>query len=357
MQTRHPGKHRGERHFAQKQLGEGTPISPARFWQIDLEPDPVLDSAPLAGTMRLAMSPPIPIPGLYESNLGGWPPRDEKMKLMETPKVTTAPAGGRSALLIALCLTFSIWLCSFASPLGAQNLLQFEVSGAAQPGGTIVVGLTLDHEAPLRVWEVSVCHPGLERVDLGFGTGVAFQATFVDQEFVYLEETSAESFASSGTFSAPAFYLPATVGREIHHMEFTTTSSGLFGLSLCENNLGGVDWVNRISGPVIPGQPVFVEPDLQSAILEFYGPFVRGDCQVDGVLGLTDALHLLLGLFLGGDIGSCPDACDIDADGELAISDALALLNYLFTAGPPPQAPNECASPTTYPLGCVQGCP
>ena len=137
----------------------------------------------------------------------------------------------RTLLLLNALVVSTLFISTIAE---AQNQLEFEVSGPIQPGEVVTVGLILDHELPLRTWEVSVCHPGLELLELSFGVGVQFQATFVDQDFFYLEEIGSEAFAASGTFSAPAFYLPITSDREIHRMEFTTDSSGLFGISLCQ---------------------------------------------------------------------------------------------------------------------------
>ena len=89
--------------------------------------------------------------------------------------------------------------------------------------------------------------------------------------------------------------------------------------------------------------------------------FVRGDCNADATKNIADAIFLLTGLFGGGDLGSCDDACDMNDDGLLNIADAVAGLNALFGGGVTPPPTDACGlDPTdTDPLDCVAhaGCP
>ncbi len=83
--------------------------------------------------------------------------------------------------------------------------------------------------------------------------------------------------------------------------------------------------------------------------------FRRGDSNADSRIDLSDAIHMLMGLFMGGEQPSCQDASDFNDDGALDISDPLATLGYLFTNGSAPAAPGEqCGSDLTPDaLGCT----
>lgn len=88
--------------------------------------------------------------------------------------------------------------------------------------------------------------------------------------------------------------------------------------------------------------------------------FVRGDCNVDGVLDIGDAVSALAFLFVTGE-PACDSACDANDDEMFDISDAIFSLSHLFTSGPPPAAPfPDCGSdPTAGALTCssFSACP
>ena len=81
--------------------------------------------------------------------------------------------------------------------------------------------------------------------------------------------------------------------------------------------------------------------------------FVRGESNGDGSVDVSDAIHILLGLFFGQS-RNCDDAQDVNDDGNVDISDPTALLNYLFQAKPQPAIPFPRAGtdPTPDDLGC-----
>jgi len=89
--------------------------------------------------------------------------------------------------------------------------------------------------------------------------------------------------------------------------------------------------------------------------------FVRGDSNLDGALDVSDAIHMLRFLFLGGVDLTCRAAADVDDNGANQLSDSVGLLHYLFLGGLPPQAPwPSCgADPTTDGVDCAgyPGCP
>ena len=68
-------------------------------------------------------------------------------------------------------------------------------------------------------------------------------------------------------------------------------------------------------------------------------PFLRGDTNGNGVLGMSDAQLTLTYLFANAEPPYCLDTADINDDGILQLLDALLLLDYLFTNGAPPAPP------------------
>ncbi len=82
--------------------------------------------------------------------------------------------------------------------------------------------------------------------------------------------------------------------------------------------------------------------------------FRRGDANNDESVDISDAIRVLVFLFLGGVEISCLGAADIDDGGAVDISDPIYLLYYLFIKPPPPPAPfPHCdVDPTADNLPC-----
>src|SRR5262245_60638191 len=83
-------------------------------------------------------------------------------------------------------------------------------------------------------------------------------------------------------------------------------------------------------------------------------PFRRGDSNGDGTVDLSDAVHLLDWLFLGGEVPGCLDASDGNGDRTHDLTDAVYLLGYLFLSGPVPPAsgPADCGPAVEPGPGC-----
>lgn len=99
-----------------------------------------------------------------------------------------------------------------------------------------------------------------------------------------------------------------------------------------------------------PGRTGWYRPEDEPPV-----HFLRGDTDRSGGLNLTDAIHLLNGLFRSGPPPTCPDAADANDDGTLDISDAVRLLGHLFLGAGPLPAPFPDAGPDPTPddpLGC-----
>jgi YVTN family beta-propeller protein len=86
-------------------------------------------------------------------------------------------------------------------------------------------------------------------------------------------------------------------------------------------------------------------------------PFLRGDSNEDGIVNISDPIHTLAFLFLGGPGPACMKAADSNDDGILNISDPIFTLAALFTGGatiPPPfPQPGEDPTPDDLPCGVV----
>ena len=89
--------------------------------------------------------------------------------------------------------------------------------------------------------------------------------------------------------------------------------------------------------------------------------FRRGDSNHDGILNLSDGVHILGALFLGPPGFDCEDASDSNNDGTLDLSDAVSIFNYLFLGGfaPPSPGPTHCGpDPVAQDgLGCLTYAP
>ncbi len=91
---------------------------------------------------------------------------------------------------------------------------------------------------------------------------------------------------------------------------------------------------------------------LLSADLEF----IRGDCDEDGKLSITDPIRILGFLFLGKpELVECQDAADANDSGRVDISDPIYILNHLYKDGPtlPPPFPGCGLDPTADGIDCA----
>ena len=85
--------------------------------------------------------------------------------------------------------------------------------------------------------------------------------------------------------------------------------------------------------------------------------FLRGDCNDDGNVNISDAVCILNWLFLEGAVPPCIAATNVDGVGQVNLTDALYLLNYLFLNGAAPPVPFPDCGPGALvadeELGCA----
>jgi hypothetical protein len=94
-------------------------------------------------------------------------------------------------------------------------------------------------------------------------------------------------------------------------------------------------------------------------LLETSVPFIRGDADGSGEIDLSDAINILLYLFLGIGFPDCLSALDADGNGFLELTDAIAVLEHLFITGQPLPPPfPACAPAEDSPFWCKKArCP
>lgn len=126
-------------------------------------------------------------------------------------------------------------------------------------------------------------------------------------------------------------------------------------------------WDNSIGNPPVENSVVaegqsFSTDFVHGTILlvpEPGVPFLRGDCNGDGVINIVDPIFLGMALFSGAGPIACEAACDFNADGVLNIADGAYGFHYLFAGGPPPPGPFPVCGIDQNGLDCVSftGCP
>ena len=92
-------------------------------------------------------------------------------------------------------------------------------------------------------------------------------------------------------------------------------------------------------------------------------PFIRGDGNGDGNIGVADVIYILAYIFQGGP-GPCLDALDANDDQSVSITDAYQLVCWMFCADapsppPPPPYPHCYTDIFGNSIGCdsVMTCP
>ena len=97
-----------------------------------------------------------------------------------------------------------------------------------------------------------------------------------------------------------------------------------------------------------------VEQD--ACFVELGTPILRGDCNDDGEVNVSDAACALDWLFAGAAEPGCVAELNTNGDGNVDITDPVSLLNFLFAGGPAPVAPFPDCGPGTLPADEQHGC-
>ena len=74
-------------------------------------------------------------------------------------------------------------------------------------------------------------------------------------------------------------------------------------------------------------------------VIPNFNGFIRGDCNVDGAVDISDALCVLFDRFVPGSQTTCASTLDADDSGAADVADIVFLLEYLFRQGSAPPSP------------------
>ncbi len=228
-----------------------------------------------------------------------------------------------------------------AGPAGTSltgwRVVAYNGNDGSEYDEVLLTGLTIDSESAGygAIW---LSLTGLQN---GSPDGLALiDDTGAVREFLSYEGVfTASEGAASGLVSEDILVNEdglTAVGESLQRVGTGTTSS--------EFSWTGPSTHSR--GSLNDGQSIPAAPGVE---------FIRGDCNIDGFLGIGDALSLLNYLFASGP-ATCLDACDPSDDDQILINDPLTLLNYLFASAPAPSAPFPGCGPDptgTTDLGCV----
>ncbi len=117
-------------------------------------------------------------------------------------------------------------------------------------------------------------------------------------------------------------------------------SSGILQLGAGENleiAAGATSVTAEGVGPEVPEFAIVFRNDDGYFSDRFFPPcsvrpavFLRGDCNSDGGVNISDAIFQLNHLYLGRERWYCDDACDANDDGRTNLSDAVTIIGYVF---------------------------
>jgi hypothetical protein len=115
------------------------------------------------------------------------------------------------------------------------------------------------------------------------------------------------------------------------------------------------NWAASAGGGT-PGAPNDVFVPIAGGCVAGEAAFLRGDCNADGLVTISDPIRHLLASFAGASV-PCWAACDVNGDGATSgVGDPIYLLGYLFDAGLPPPAPFPACGVSQRPSDVTVGC-
>jgi hypothetical protein len=87
---------------------------------------------------------------------------------------------------------------------------------------------------------------------------------------------------------------------------------------------------------VISSDPYDAEATCQFDVIVTENPGLCGDANSDGNVNVSDAVHIINFIFIGGDPPDPMDNGNVNCDGSVNISDAVWIINYVFIGGAEP---------------------
>jgi hypothetical protein len=181
------------------------------------------------------------------------------------------------------------------------------------------------------------------RTPIPWGTGTFTDFSIRPQQFA--ASSGAVLFRALGTDGQQGVYFAR--GSQIEKV--IDVSDTLDGKELTALDIGP----EALRGSVLAFTATFA--DGSSAIYVGSPVFLRGDTNSDGEADLSDALSILIHLFVAAPARlPCLKSEDVDDDGDVTLGDAIWILRFLFLSGAAPPLPfPRCGSDLTPDgLGC-----
>lgn len=110
-------------------------------------------------------------------------------------------------------------------------------------------------------------------------------------------------------------------------------------LTFLDQTFGDPPVFNSVIIGGVPVTPILIDEPF--TVAPFDVPFIRGDCNSDGLFDVADAIYIINFLFQSGPEAVCEEACNVNGTGSAMadVSDAIYIFDYQFFDGPPPPSP------------------
>ena len=206
------------------------------------------------------------------------------------------------------------------------------------PGRSEVFGIPFEHSAP----------EGLSKWSQAAGGDALI--TNVDVDHLVPESFGSDKDGLIGFFVGDAGQRYFMLTNLWHAANTSANDTGLTFAVDFDDNVDELLVLNRSTGeqeavPLVDHRLTVALPGGTGNLYKYNtGDFVvpekrvlRGDCNGDEFVDISDATFYLRSLFSGGEKPDCPDACSTNGDTVNDVSDAVFLLLFLFRGGPAPQ--------------------
>ena len=223
--------------------------------------------------------------------------------------------------------------------------------------------------------------PGFPSETQGFSMGMEHDPSLLTVESVSWNEDLGFSPDFEGTNTSPpngwttgvvfsftgVNVLVFETATAVLNVEYSTNGSVLEGLE--DPTTTALMWSNQLGSPPVVNVVVVggasIEPGLVDGSVTLFPqyappdtPFVRGNCNGDGVIDIADGIWILNELFQSGPTASCAEACDANSDNMLDSGDAIYIISYRLLSGPVPSAPfPDCGTEEGADCGAASYCP
>lgn len=231
------------------------------------------------------------------------------------------------------------------------------------PESSEVVTVKLySEEIPVQGWSFALCHTAqaAEVIEMRAAPELEEIVRGEPPEFVLNDTAPADPFVAVrqavifGSGLDPITLGPFPEGLPVLGIRYRVLQED--NLKFCDS-VGNIGFDNHV---MVDGIGYIPQTRLGAKLVRgaLGSRFLRGDADLDGRLNMTDAVVILMTLFLGRAPLPCLDAADANDVGRVDISDPIFILRYLFLGGPEPPSPypepGEDLSPQTA-LGCERG--